>query len=399
MLEQIKDKNLWESFYEYKKSCERPEDAEVNELRAFIDNRRYLFYAEKISRGEGFSHPEKKLINKTQANKKRTVYVFPMEEGFVLKFTSFLLKEYDHIFAPNLYSFRKNGTVKKAIYRILRTKNIDEKYAYKVDISSYFNSVDVERLLPMLEETLHNDGEMLGFLKRILLDEYVVCDGKLIREDKGIIPGAPISAFLANLFLSELDYLFYDKHITYARYSDDIIVFADTRQELDEYVNTIKGFLYKKGLTVNAEKEIYYSPHEKWEFLGFSYCDGVIDVGDVALKKLKAKMKRKVNALIRWKTRKRLPNIYAARAFVKRFNAKLYDNPVLNELTWARWYFPVINTAKSLKILDEYMQSCIRLLATERKTKKKYDFRYEDIKKLGYRSLVNEYYKRSDAEE
>ena len=91
--------------------------------------------------------------------------------------------------------------------------------------------------------------------------------------------------------------------------------------------------------------------------------------------------------------KKNLPGEYAARAFVKRFNTKLYDNPVYSELTWTRWFFPVINTDETLKKIDEYMQECIRYLATGKRTKSRYNFRYEDIKNLGYRNLVNEYYK------
>lgn len=104
-------------------------------------------------------------------------------------------------------------------------------------------------------------------------------------------------------------------------------------------------------------------------------------------------MWRKSRALLRWKNRKQTENIYAAKAFVKAFNKKLYDNPISSELTWTRWFFPLINTAKTILSLDHYMQECIRYIATEKRTNKKYSFNYGMIKNLGYRSLVNEYYK------
>ena len=107
-------------------------------------------------------------------------------------------------------------------------------------------------------------------------------------------------------------------------------------------------------------------------------------------------MRRKTRALSRWADKKGVPREMAARAFIKRFNSKLYDNPVYSELTWTRWFFPVINTDKTLKEIDSYMLECIRYLATGKRNKSKYDFRYEDIKKLGYRSLINEYYKQNE---
>jgi hypothetical protein len=44
-------------------------------------------------------------------------------------------------------------------------------------------------------------------------------------------------------------------------------------------------------------------------------------------------------------------------------------------------------------MLDHYMQECIRYIATEKRTKKRYSFIYDTIKGIGYRSLVHEYYK------
>ena len=83
----------------------------------------------------------------------------------------------------------------------------------------------------------------------------------------------------------------------------------------------------------------------------------------------------------------------AVRAFIKRFNKKLYDSDDPNETNWSRWYFPVINTDKSLKEIDAYMQECLRYTAVEKHTKARFNFRYAQKKALGYRSLVNEWYK------
>ena len=44
-----------------------------------------------------------------------------------------------------------------------------------------------------------------------------------------------------------------------------------------------------------------------------------------------------------------------------------------------------------------YLKECgYDVIATGKRNKSKYDFRYEDIKKLGYRSLINEYYKQNE---
>ena len=56
------------------------------------------------------------------------------------------------------------------------------------------------------------------------------------------------------------------------------------------------------------------------------------------------------------------------------------------------WYFPLITTDGSLRLLDQYAQQCIRYLVTGKHTKAAFNCRYTDMKELGYVSLVNCYY-------
>lgn len=391
MLKRLEEQDCWEVFYEHKIQQGNISKKDAADLRAFIDQREYLSVTSRLH--EGFSAPRKMLISKANAGKKRVVYTFAREENYVLKLLSFLLREYDDLFAPNLYSFRKNSGVRRATENVLRIRNLDKCHVYKADISDYFNSVDVAKLLPELKAALSDDPELFCFLERLLKNPHVRYGSELIEESKGIMAGTPVSAFLANFYLRELDAYFYGKGIPYVRYSDDILVFTKSADELYESVETIRSTLSERKLKLNPKKEAVFAPGEKWTFLGFSYQAGVVDISEVSFEKLKGKMRRKARALQRWADKKNLPGECAAKAFVKRFNTKLYDNPVYNELTWTRWFFPVINTDETLKRIDEYMQDCIRFLATGRRTKARYDFRYEDIKRLGYRNLVNEYYK------
>ena len=48
-------------------------------------------------------------------------------------------------------------------------------------------------------------------------------------------------------------------------------------------------------------------------------------------------------------------------------------------------------------MLDQYSESCARYLVTGKHTKAAYNCRYEDIKRLGFVSLVNQYYKKEKA--
>ena len=204
--------------------------------------------------------------------------------------------------------------------------------------------------------------------------------------------GTPIASFYADLYLKELDRSFYDRHITYARYSDDIIVFADTKQEISEYADEIKNFLYNKELMVNPSKESFCEPSQPFVFLGFSLREGIIDIAPASVTKLKQKMRRKTRALMRWRKRNALEGEKAAKAFIRVFNRKLFESSKDSDLSWAYWYFSMINTTESLHEIDLYAQDCIRYLISGTHTKSRYNILYDDMKKMGYRTLVNAYY-------
>ena len=173
-------------------------------------------------------------------------------------------------------------------------------------------------------------------------------------------------------------------------------IFSADRETLGEYAAYLQNFLSGRGLSVNPDKELWSAPGEAWTFLGFSYQNATIDIAPATVKKLKAKMRRKARALTRWREQNGLEGEKAARAFLRVFNRKLLEDPGGNELSWTRWFFPVINTTESLHIIDEYAQDCARFLVSGTRTKARFNVRYEDLKALGYRSLVHEYYAERD---
>lgn len=405
ILSSLRSHDIWMDFYAKKADGGHCGKRELHALQKFIEAQSYLPYADIAQSGGLFYPPKKVAISKVGSDKKRTVYIYPAQERTVLKLITHLLqRKYDHLFAPNLYSFRPGRCVKNAVDYLRKTAGIFQMWAYKVDISDYFNSIPVDRIIAMLHQMLPDDPSLIRFLADLLKNPTVLLDGEPVTDTaKGIMAGTPISTFLANLYMSELDWNFYHSAVPYARYSDDIIVFAPSEAQLEEKIQYIYSFLKSHGLTVNPKKECKFSPGEPWIFLGFQLSIDRIDVAPVSIEKLKAKMRRKTRALKRWADKKQLPGIHAAKAFIRTFNRKLFENPIDHELTWTRWYFPILTTADSLHRVDQYAQDCIRYLATGTRTKASYNFRYADMKQLGYVSLVNRYYSQwqnvSDSEE
>ena len=392
LLDALPRPELWERFYEYKAGlC--VSGPWLKTLRSIIDRREYLPVCARIARGEPFPLPRRAVISKLHSGSKRTVYIYPEPENTVLKLlTWLLLRRYDGLFAEGLYSFRPGKTAKDAIRALRAVPGMRELYAWKTDIHDYFNSIDPALFLPELEGVLGEDEPLFRFLSGLLLEPEVLDHGRPLREAKGIMAGTPLSAFYANLFLRGLDHDYAARGLPYARYSDDILLFAPSREQAQAEGERLREALKARRLAVNPAKERLFSPEDGWCFLGFQVKGTTVDIAPATLDKLKAKMRRKTRALARWRDRSGRSGTQAAAAFVRVFRRKLLEAPAGRELSWSRWFFPVINTTESLHEIDRYAQDCLRTLISGTRTKARFNVRYDELKQLGYVSLVHAYY-------
>ncbi len=392
IISQLDDQALWEEFLAYRLMKGRFTWPMFSDADDCVANESYLPTARAFMNGEGPGIPERKRINKMGTGKKRTVYCFSPEETRVLKLIAFLLYRYDDRFSPNCYAFRRGIKASDAVFRLRKALRSRKLWAYKLDIHDYFNSISISILLPILKDLLSDDPPLYAFFERMLTDGRALADGEIVTEKRGVMAGTPTSPFLADVYLMEVDRHFADAGVIYARYSDDIILFAETREELEAQKTVLLGFLEKYRLEVNPDKERIYSPDEPFEFLGFRCHGNEIDISTAVRAKRKGKIRRAARSLQRWRTEKNLGAEQAMRALIRQFNAKFFEGEDPDALSWSRWFFPVINRTEGLKEIDLYLQQYLRYLSTGRHTKANYRVRYSDLKALGYRSLVHEYY-------
>lgn len=404
-------KQAWLDFLEYKLNKHHLSRHDDEELREFIEKEAYLPLCQLWEAGRYPSqYPLKRTINKQGSRKKRIVYSFPGVEGILLKFIAFHLYRYDWYFCDNCYAFRRDFGVWEAMHRIRSTPSLSHMYCLKVDISNYFNSINVDILLKKLSFIQATDLPLYKLFEKILKEKRVCENTKIFLEEHGAMAGTPISPFFANIYLRDVDIYFKKLNIPYFRYSDDILIFAETLERLTAYKTILYEQIASLGLCINPDKVHISVPGEPFDFLGFRCLNGQIDLSDATLRKTKAKIKRKADALRRWSRSKGLSYEKAAIGLIRAMNHKFYGNALSenisdadntddaniettsNDFTWSRWFFPNLTTDKGLKIIDSYLQEYIRYTVTGRHYKGNYRIRYEHLKEWGYRSLVHEYY-------
>lgn len=393
IIKQLTQQDVWEEFLAYRLLKGRFTWHEFYEADRYVEREEYLPLAQRIVQGEGLGIPKKKIINKMGTGKKRVVYSFAPDEMTILKLLAFKLYDYDRWFSPNCYAFRRGVKASDAVFDIIHAIGDQKMWAYKLDIHNYFNSIPIDILLPMLAEMMTNDLPLYHFFERMLTNDKVIYNDETIQEKHGVMAGTPTSPFLANVYLKAVDKHFHDAHVTYARYSDDIIIFAQDLETLEEHKSQMASFLRQYQLEINPDKEKVYSPDEAYEFLGFKCYGRNIDISEATIKKTKGKIRRAAKALMRWSCKKNIEPEKAMKGLINHFNRVFFEDGDTEMLTWSRWFFPVINQTNGLKEIDHYLQQNIRFLSTGKHNKTNYKTDYTQLKQLGYKSLVNEYYK------
>ena len=350
---------------------------------------------EQLISGEyEWSIPEKIEIAKQGSKKKRIVYKYNTTDRYILGVLyRAISRVYNNQFSNLCFSYKKGQSTSSAIWAIKENK-LSNEIGVKVDIHSYFNSVSRERVTELINEWF--PGGLNKSIKKLMLDDKVYFHGQLINEWKSLVPGCALGSFFANACLKEVDEHFENLNITYARYSDDIILFDKTEEDVQRHLDYIIKSIGEYGLTMNPDKYTFFKENEAVEYLGLRIReDGKIDIANHA----KQKIKKQVH---RWCRKERVEiekgNTTfekAARGILRRFN---YKNMICsltgdNTFGWCGYSFKYITTTDSLKEIDLYVKDCIRALKTGKHNKANYKaVSEEEFNSLGFTSLVTMYH-------
>jgi len=399
LLDELLKKDIWLSYIQEKFLEHHLSEKEEKEIRKFVESDEYLNATHNLISNLNVGYPRKIYINKMNSDKKRVVYSFQGSDNYLLKVITWLMKKYDSAFCDNCYAFRDNRSIKNVCARLRKIPDLESKYVLKIDIQNYFNSIPVSRLVEKMKKVICDDENLQIFLENLLTQNKAFINDELVEESRGAMAGCPLGGFFANLYLTELDNYYSSKGIPYFRYSDDIIFFTDSEEEQERFQKTLIEKIESEGLSINLKKCIKTKPYELWDFLGISYRNGEFDLSPSTVSKIKRKISKRAKGLYVWKNRKNESFEKVAGILIKTFNTLFFGDDCAEiedgekMFSWKRWYFPILNTSKSLAVIDEYLQEYIRYLNSGRHYKGNYKISYEEIKALGYKSLVNEFYK------
>lgn len=363
-------------------------DARLPRFRELARTGEALSRARAWLGGAPLAPPHERLLNREGQGRKKTVYLFEPEDDLLLRGLHRVLQPVvDALLPDNCHAFRTGGSARSAFAALLRDPGLGDKACLRLDVRNYFNSIPPGRLLARLPAPLAGDAPLVRLLEGLLLDPRVHREGGVVDgTPKGVMAGTCTAPLLANLYLRELDLGFLGQVVTYGRYSDDLIV-LDAPGRLAAHEATLRAALAGAGLAVNEEKSGRFAPGEPWTWLGLRYHRGEIDLAPHTAEKLRARVRRLAR---RQERLKREPEA-AVRRVLRRLDRKLYGREgTEGELCWARWFFPVLTTDRTLRALDAVIQEKLRFVASGRYARASHRaLPYSRMVALGYLPLAS----------
>lgn len=199
---------------------------------------------------------------------------------------SVLEPEYERIFLPNSYANRTGKGTHKAL-KFCSTLMKRYSYYLFMDVTQFFPSIDHQILLKTLDNVVNDRKIRLlceAILKsgeKVLETEYNMIwfpgdDLFAFNRPRGLPIGNMTSQFWANVYLNPMDHLLLSNGYcqTWVRYVDDIVVFSDSKQDLQTVKEKVIDFLSKLRLIIHEESAQPTPVSQGLTFLGFRLFPG-----------------------------------------------------------------------------------------------------------------------------
>lgn len=208
--------------------------------------------------------------------KKRLIQSLPFKDRIVQQWyvEEFIKPIFVSKFIEDTYACLDNRGVHKGVKKLNKyiynySKENQDLYILKCDISKFFYSIDKLKLFKIIEKKV-KDKQFLELTKKLIYHN---------NEPVGIPIGNYTSQYFANIYLNELDHFVKEKLEIkyYVRYMDDFILLLENKEQAKIILRKIKEYLEKNlGLKLN-KKTNYFKLEQGVIFCGYKiYKDHIL---------------------------------------------------------------------------------------------------------------------------
>jgi len=156
-------------------------------------------------------------------------------------------------------------------------------YYYKIDIEKFYDTINQDLLIDILENRKLNPI-FLYLIKKAIKNPTISAntgkgDKKRFLKQEGIPQGLPISNILAQIYINNFDEEISKRDYLYSRYVDDIILIS--KEEISNYRKyKIRKALNNINLKINKGKTSYGTVKDGFVFLSYFINENNISISD-----------------------------------------------------------------------------------------------------------------------
>lgn len=254
-----------------------------------------------------------------------------------------LQSKWDRTFSDSSYGFRPGRSAHQAIAKAQSYIQAGYEYVVDIDLEKFFDQVNHDRLMSRLAMRI-GDKRVLKLI-RAYLRAGILENGLVSVSTEGAPQGGPLSPFLSNVVLDELDRELEARGHCHVRYADDSNIYVSSRRAGERVMQSVSRFITKRlKLTVNANKSAVDSPQNR-TFLGYTFTGG----GSPNRRKIAPKSINRFKARVRRLTR-------------RNWSISLEDriDRLSKYLIGWRGYYGYCETASVLRDLDSWLRRRLR---------------------------------------
>lgn len=274
-----------------------------------------------------------------------------------------LQDKWDSTFSMGSYGFRPGKSAHQAIRQAQKHVSSGLQIVVDIDLEQFFDRVNHDILMGLIAKRVGDRS--IRKLLRSYLNAGVMENGLVKPTEEGTPQGGPLSPFLSNVILDELDRELEKRKLHFVRYADDCNIYVRSQRAGERVMTSITKFLNRRlKLKVNTSKSAVAEPWKR-KFLGFTFGGRKVVKRRIAPQAM-TRMKAKVRLITRRTCGGSLQEIAK--------ELSIY-------LTGWRGYFGFCETPSVLAALDKWIRRRIRSLIWKRW--KRGRTRYRELRALG----------------
>ncbi len=175
---------------------------------------------------------------------------------------------FDPHFSDSSYGYRPGRCSHDAVKAAQRYAEAGCRFVVDFDLEKFFDRVNHDVLMARVARRV-KDKRILRLLRKYL-ESGVMVGGVIQERGEGTPQGGPLSPFLSNILLDDLDKELERRGHRFCRYADDCNIYVRSKAAGERVMESISCFLEKRlRLKVNRDKSAVDRPWRR-DFLGYT---------------------------------------------------------------------------------------------------------------------------------